>query len=187
MPHIHLPGGYPGIRGLFMYSPETALPLNHLVQTLLYEPSASSLTPGERELIAAYTSALNDCKYCASTHGAIAKWQLDGDEDLVNAVLDDPSTARVSDKMKALLQIAAKVQESGKKVTTADIESAKEEGATDKEIHDTVLISAAFCMYNRYVDGLATWAPDDPAVYDAIGKQRASEGYLTRPFMVKQD
>lgn len=187
MPHIHLPEGYPGIRSLFMYSPVTAQPLNLLVQTLLHDVSTSTLTPGERELIAAYTSGLNNCKYCASTHGAIAKWQLNGNENIVNGVINDPSTADISDKMKALLKIAAKVQEDGKKVSTEDIEFAKHEGATDKEIHDTVLITAAFCMYNRYVDGLATWAPDDPAVYDAIGKQRASEGYMTRPFIVKQD
>lgn len=185
MPHIALPGGYPGIRSLFMYSPATAAPLNHLVQTLLHDPATSTLTPGERELIAAYTSRLNTCKYCASTHGAIAKYQLDGDGDLVAQVLQDPQTAPISDKLKALLKIAARVQEDGKKVTAADIGTAREQGATDKEIHDTVLIAAAFCMYNRYVDGLATWAPEDPAVYEAIGKQRAAEGYMTAPFIVK--
>jgi alkylhydroperoxidase family enzyme len=92
----------------------------------------------------------------------------------------------VSDKMKALLRIAAKVQQSGKAVSETEIENAKNAGATDKEIHDTVLIAAVFCMFNRYVDGLATWAPNDDAVYDAIGKQRATEGYLTKPFTVKQ-
>lgn len=186
MPHIDLPKEYPGIRSLFMYSPDTARPLNDLVQTLLHDPATSTLTPGERELIAAYTSSLNHCKYCASTHGAIAKYQLEGNGDIVTAVINDPATAEISDKMKALLHIAARVQEDGKKVTPDDITSARQQGATDKEIHDTVLIAAAFCMYNRYVDGLATWAPDDPAVYDAIGKQRASEGYLTRPFKVSQ-
>ena len=184
MPHIALPEGYPGIRSLFMFSPETAKPLNDLVQTLLYDPASSTLTPGERELIATYTSSLNQCKYCASTHGAIAKYQLNGNEKIVKDVITDPTRAEVSEKLKALLKIAAKVQENGKKVTPADIAVAREQGATDKEIHDTVLITAAFCMYNRYVDGLATWAPEDPAVYDAIGKQRASEGYLTRPFKV---
>jgi len=185
MPHIALPGGYPGIRSLFMYSPATAAPLNHLVQTLLHDPATSTLTPGERELIAAYTSNLNTCKYCASTHGAIAKYQLEGNGTLVAQVLQDPQSAGISDKLKALLKIAAKVQQDGKKVTPADIGDARDQGATDKEIHDTVLIAAAFCMYNRYVDGLATWAPEDPAVYDAIGKQRASEGYMTAPFVVK--
>jgi uncharacterized peroxidase-related enzyme len=186
MPHIALPEGYPGIRSLFLYSPETARPLNDLVQTLLHDPATSTLTPGERELIATYTSSLNHCKYCASTHGAIAKYQLNGNADIVKDIINDPSKAEVSEKLKSLLKIAAKVQEDGKKVNPDDIAFAREQGATDKEIHDTVLIAAAFCMYNRYVDGLATWAPDDPAVYDAIGKQRASEGYLTRPFKVNQ-
>ncbi len=184
MPHIALPEGYPGIRSLFMYSPDTALPLNDLVQTLLHDPGTSTLTPGERELIAAFTSSLNECKYCANTHGAIAKHQLNGDAAIVAAVMKDPETAPVSDKMKALLQVAAKVQKGGRQVLPGDIARARQEGATDKEIHDTVLIAAAFCMFNRYVDGLATWAPDDNAVYDAIGKQRASEGYKTKPFKV---
>lgn len=185
MPHINLPEGYPGIRSLFMYSPVTAHPLNLLVQTLMHDPETSTLTPGERELIATYTSSLNRCKYCASTHGAIAKYQLDGNETVVKDILhNDIKGAEVSDKLKALLQIAAKVQQDGKSVTKEDIANAKEHQATDKEIHDTVLIAAAFCMYNRYVDGLGTWAPDDASVYDAIGKQRAGEGYMTKPFLV---
>ncbi len=185
MPHINLPDGYPGIRSLFMFSPATALPLNNLVQTLLHDPATSTLTPGERELIAAYTSSLNECKYCANTHGAIAKYQLGGNAIVVQDILrQDVSNATITGKLKALLGIAAKVQKSGKSVTEDDIALAREQGATDKEIHDTVLIAAAFCMFNRYVDGLATWAPDDDAVYDAIGKQRATEGYMTKPFVV---
>jgi len=186
MPYIALPEGFPGIRSLFMYSPDTAKPLNDLVQTLLHDPTTSTLTPGERELIATYTSSLNECKYCASTHGAIAKYQLDGDGELVKSVIKDPATADISPKLKALMNIAGKVQQSGRSVTPEDIDAARKEGATDKEIHDTVLIAAAFCLFNRYVDGLGTWAPDDPAVYDAIGKQRATEGYLTKPFKITQ-
>lgn len=184
MPYIDLPEGFPGIRSLFIYSPDTAKPLNDLVQTLLHDPTTSTLTPGERELIATYTSSLNECKYCASTHGAIARYQLDGDEDVVKNVIKDPFTANISSKLKALMNIAAKVQQSGRSVKPDDIDAARKQGATDKEIHDTVLIAAAFCLFNRYVDGLGTWAPDDPAVYDAIGKQRASEGYLTKPFKI---
>lgn len=186
MPHIALPVGYPGIRSLFMFSPVTAAPLNDLVQKLLHDPSTSTLTPGERELIATYTSSLNECKYCARTHGAIAKYQLDGNGELVDAVVHGPAEAGISGKLKALLAIAGKVQQDGKKVTSEDIAAAREQGATDKEIHDAVLIAAAFCMFNRYVDGLATWAPDDPAVYDAIGRQRATEGYKTPPFLVNR-
>jgi hypothetical protein len=86
--------------------------------------------------------------------------------------------APVSDKLKALLAIAGKVQKGGKSVTTADIERARKHGATDREIHDTVLIAAAFCMYNRYVDGLATWAPQDPQPYRERGAILAEDGYI---------
>jgi hypothetical protein len=103
---------------------------------------------------------------------------------IVQQVLADPETAPISAKIKALLKIAAKVQSGGKNVLSADIELARNEGATDIEIHDTVLITAAFCMYNRYVDGLATWQPDNPELYDKMGEQRAREGYLTAPFKV---
>ena len=186
MPHIALPQGYPGVRSLFVYSPATAGPLNDLVQVLLHDPATSTLTPGERELIATFTSSLNDCVYCANTHGAIARYQLGGNAAVVEQVRRDPAEADISEKMKALLAIAGKVQQSGKKVGEEDIAVAREKGATDKEIHDAVLIAAVFCMFNRYVDGLATWAPEDPAVYDAIGRQRAREGYKTPPFVVKE-
>jgi len=183
MPHINLSNEYPGIRSLFVFRPETAAPLNALVQTLLHDPHPT-LSAGERELIATYVSALNTCKYCCTIHGAIAKHQLGGDGELVKQVVADPDAAPISDKLKALLKIAAKVQKGGKNVTPEDIEAARNQGATDIEIHDTVLIAAAFCMFNRYVDGLATWQPDNDELYDKMGEQRAREGYLTAPFKV---
>ncbi len=185
MPHINLSNDYPGIRSLFVFRPETAAPLNHLVQTLLHNPHPT-LSAGERELIATYVSHLNTCKYCATIHGAIAKHQLGNDGDLVKQVLADPETAAISNKLKALLKIAAKVQAGGKQVTAADAAFAKNAGATDIEIHDTVLIAAAFCMFNRYVDGLATWQPDNEELYDKMGEQRAREGYLTPPLKVSR-
>jgi|HubBroStandDraft_6_1064221.scaffolds.fasta_scaffold147504_2 hypothetical protein len=66
----------------------------------------------------------------------------------------------------------------GKQVTSEDILRARQQGATDKEIHDTVLIAAAFCMYDRYVDGLATWAPTDADLYRENGRRLADEGYV---------
>jgi uncharacterized peroxidase-related enzyme len=137
------------------------------------------LTAGERELIATYVSSLNDCYFCQTVHGAIAAAHLDGDEDLVRRVKADFRYADISDKLKALLVIASKVQRGGKQVTAADVEEARKEGATDLEIHDTVLIAAAFCMYNRYVDGLATWQPEDENLYRERGKKTAREGYVT--------
>ena len=180
MPHINLKNDFPGIRSLFIYRPDTALPLNMLVQTMLHNPHPT-LTAGERELIAAYVSTLNNCKYCSTIHGAIAKHQLEGNDLIVQQVMSDPDSADISPKMKSLLRIAAKVQQSGKHVTGTEISNARNEHATDLEIHDTVLIAAAFCMYNRYVDGLATWQPDDAVMYDKMGAQRAKEGYMTPP------
>jgi len=159
------------------FRPETAKPLNELAETLLHAPN--SLAPGERELIATYVSYLNDCYFCQTVHGAIAAAHLDGDEDLVRRVKADFQHADISAKLKALLVIASKVQRGGKHVTAADVEEARNAGATDIEIHDTVLIAAAFCMYNRYVDGLATWQPEDEDLYRQRGKKTARDGYVT--------
>jgi len=80
--------------------------------------------------------------------------------------------------MKALLAIAGKVQKGGKHVTAEDVERARSHGATDKEIHDTVLIAAAFCMFNRYVDGLDTWQPHDAEFYREVESKRRRWGML---------
>jgi uncharacterized peroxidase-related enzyme len=176
MPHIQLSEGLPGIRGLFAFRPETAEPMSELAEILLHLPS--TLSPGDRELIATYVSSQNDCFYCQTIHGAIAAHHLNGDENLVVQVKRDFEHAPISDKLKALLVIAGKVQRGGKNVQAEDIDRARLQGATDQEIHDTVLIAAAFCMYNRYVDGLATWAPTDVAGYRERGGKVAREGYL---------
>ena len=176
MAHIHLPEGMQGIRGALAFRPETAKPLNELAEVLLHQPN--SLTAGERELIATYVSSLNDCYFCQTVHGAVAAAHLDGNEELVRRVKADFLHATISTKLKALLVIAAKVQKGGKNVTSEDVEAARREGATDIEIHDTVLISAAFCMFNRYVDGLATWQPHDEELYRVRGKKVAREGYV---------
>ena len=176
MPHIQLSEGLPGIRGLFAFSPETAKPMSELAQVLLHLPS--TLSPGERELIATYVSSEHDCFYCHTIHGAIAAHHLDGDESLVLQVKRDFEHAAISDKLKTILLIAGKVQRGGKNVQSEDIERARRQGATDQEIHDTVLIAAAFCMYNRYVDGLATWAPTDLGAYRERAGKVAREGYL---------
>ncbi len=176
MAHIRLPAGIPGILGPMAFSPETAKPLNALAEVLLRGPN--SLDPADREMIATYVSSQNDCYFCQNAHGAVAAYRLGGDEKLVNDVTLNFESAAITGKLKALLAIAGKVQRGGKQVTSGDIARAREQGATDREIHDTVLIAAAFCMYNRYVDGLATWAPSDAAMYRENGKRLAEEGYV---------
>jgi uncharacterized peroxidase-related enzyme len=137
-----------------------------------------TLSAGERELIATYVSARNDCTYCQTIHGAIAAHHLGHNEELVQRVKLDFEHAEISEKLKALLAIAGKVQLGGKNVTPADVDRARGLGATDLEIHDTVLIAAVFCLCNRYVDGLATWTPEDPEFYRQRAAIVATNGYV---------
>jgi len=175
MPHINLPEGLAGIRGLLAFRPEMTNPLRGFMEILMR--GENSLTRGERELIATYVSHLNDCLFCKSSHGATAEYYLQCDIGFIEEVKSNHKSAEISDKMKALLTISASVQRGGKNVSAEDIQQAKDVGATDYEIHDTVLIAAAFCMFNRYVDGLDTWAPDDPEFYKKGVKERAEAGY----------
>ena len=176
MAHINLPEGLPGIRGPMAFRPETAKSINELAEALLR--SENSLTRGERELIATYVSSLNDCFFCQNAHGGIAQHYMQCDMAFIDQVKKDYQSTIISDKLKALLTIAASVQKGGKYVTEDQIVKAKSLGASDREVHDTVLIAAAFCMFNRYVDGLATWAPQDREIYVKRGKQRAEDGYI---------
>lgn len=162
MPHIELHNDLPGMAGLMNFRPETGRPLTELTEVMLRGPS--DLSRGERELIAAHVSELNKCKFCADSHGAFAAAQL-------------PEDYEHTPKMLALLDIATAVTDSGRAVTSEMIAKAKENGATDIEVHDTVLIAAMFCAANRYVDGLATWAPDDPEAYRQMAETIVPHGY----------
>ena len=177
MAHIDLGNDLPGIRGPMVYSPATAKPLNELAEILLRDDN-NTLSRGERELIGAYTSYLNDCFFCQNVHGSLAQHYLQCDMSFIDAIKENYQMTLISEKLKSLLGIAGSVQKGGKSVTAEQIEHARSLGATDREIHDTVLIAAAFCMYNRYVDGLGTWAPQDRQFYINRAPQRAAEGYV---------
>ena len=179
MAHIDLGNDLPGIRGPMAYRPETAKPLNELAEILLRDDN-NTLTRGERELIGSYVSGLNDCFFCHNVHGALAQHYMQCDTQYIDDIKKDYSLTPISPKLKALLSIAGSVQKGGKYVTAEQIEQAKDLGATDNEIHDTVLIAAAFCMFNRYVDGLASFTPTDPAVYEEMG-ERMAKGYVMPP------
>ncbi|WP_192347769.1 carboxymuconolactone decarboxylase family protein [Algoriphagus sp. Y33] len=175
MTYIHVPDNLPGIRGLMAFRPDTAKHLNQLAEELLR--SENSLTRGERELIATHVSYLNDCFYCQHAHQALAGYYLACDFEKLDEIKANPDQANLSGKIKALLKIAGSVQKGGLQVTPDQIEKAKAKGATDREIHDTVLIAAAFCMFNRYVDGQGTEAPQDREFYKNRAEARANEGY----------
>ena len=180
MAYIPVEEHLPGITGLLEYRKDTAGPIRELTQFLLRGPS--TLTAGERELIATVVSHHNECRFCTSAHTAVADLLL-GDRETTEKIKHDISSAPVSIKMKALLNIAVLVQSGGKNVTAESIEKAKVAGATDVEIHDTVLIAALFCLYNRYVDGLATTTPNSSEFYSTLAAriansyQRLPQGY----------
>ncbi len=179
MPHIPLAEGVPGPRGPMLFRPETAEPMGEMAEILMRGPSTLSLA--ERELIGTYVSAENDCRYCQTIHGAVAAHYMGATEEqerLVAWIKRDFRSAPIPAKLKALLTIASHVQQGGKQVTAEDIAEARAQGATDLEIHDTVLIAANFCMMNRYVDGLATWAPEDKEFYRQRAASLAEHGYV---------
>lgn len=186
MPHITLPDALPGIVAPMTQYPETAKHLNALAEALLRGPS--SLTPGERETIATCVSGGNETVFCEKSHAAAARVLMGEQAPLVDLALRNPEHPDLSEKMRALLAIALKVRRSGQLVSTDDVARARAAGADDQAIHDTVLIAAAFCMYNRYVDGLATWQPKEDEMYVEVGLRLARHGYVSgvpRPPMVR--
>ena len=183
MAHIEVPPGVPGIRSLFMTRMDTAGPMLELCQTLLRGPSP--LTPGERELIASFVSSGNQCRFCTRAHSDTAALMIGGGSAVVRDVCTNYEAADISPKMKALLAIAEKVRSDARTVTADDIDRARREGAVDGDIHDTVLITGLFCMFNRYVDGLGAFTPDDRGPYDELAGRLAREGYMTVPGVSK--
>jgi uncharacterized peroxidase-related enzyme len=175
MAHIALPDGLPGIAGPMNAYPETGVHLRGLANALLRGPS--SLTPGERELIATSVSAGNQCVFCTRSHAAVAQQHLQAGRAAVEAALAGGECELVTPKLRALLALAELVRRDGRAATPEAVAQARAAGADDQAIHDTVLIAAAFCMFNRYVDGLATITPQDDASYDQMGARLASSGY----------
>lgn len=178
MAYIPVEEHLPGITGLLEYRKDTAAPIRELTQFLLR--GSNTLTEGERELIATVVSNGNKCRFCTTAHTAAADLLL-GNKETAKKVKDNIVTAPVSGKMKALLTIASMVRESGRSVTKEAIANAKAEGATDTEIHDTVLIAALFCLYNRYVDGLGTALPENETYYDTLAERLVTVGYNRLP------
>lgn len=176
MPHIELPPSFSGITAGFAFRPATARPLREFAEALLRGPSP--LSRGDRELIGTLVSTRNRCDFCASSHRAAAAHHFDRNYELVDRVLADHRAAPISERLRALLTIAERCVEDGRNVTQTDVEQARAAGATDLEIHDTVLIAAAFCLFNRYVDGLAMPGLPDDASYDQVGSVLSTAGYL---------
>jgi uncharacterized peroxidase-related enzyme len=133
--------------------PDTLIASNRTSDVLLR--GLNTLAPAERELIAIHVSAANHCVYCVTIHSAIATHHLGGDDQIVELVKQNFRKAPIPEKLKALLSIADKVKGDGKDLTDSDILRARRKGATDLEIHDTLLIASMFCMCSG-----KGWRPD---------------------------
>jgi uncharacterized peroxidase-related enzyme len=178
MAHITVPENVPGIRSLVMYRPDTGKHLYDLAQALLRHGSPDSdLSDAERELIASFVSKGNQTVFCTNSHAAAARYLFGEDQAVVDQTLANPDNASIRPKLKALLTIADHVRIDARTVSDELVDRAHAAGATDGDIHDTVLIAASFCMYNRYVDGLATLTPTDPTAYAAMGERMGTLGY----------
>ena len=175
MPHISLPVDVPGIRGPMMFRPDAAKHLLGLAETILRQPA--SLEQGERETIAAWTSYLNGCQFCMKSHAAAARAWFDAERTAaLDRLLGFEDMSGFSPKMRALLELSRALQGCVLGVQPAHVEKARAAGANDHDIHDTVLITAAFCMYNRYVEGLGTREAEESA-YEPMGRRLRDIGY----------
>ncbi len=177
-PHLPFAADLPGILGPLAFRPEMAAPLMAYTDQLLRGPSP--LTPGERELIAAFASHTNQCRFCTKSHAAVAGLHL-SDPQLVAAVLEDVELAPISPKLRALLKIARAVALNVAPVSDELMQAARDSGADDVSLHDAVLVAASFCMFNRYVESLRTFAPEDSQAYAAMGERLARVGYAVQP------
>jgi len=175
MAHIPLDETLPGMRSLLAYRPAIAPAMTSLMEVLMR--SDAGLSKGERELIGAMVSSLNDCFICHQIHGEIAQCFFDNNRQLIQQVKESYMDAPITARLKAILAIAASVQESGKAVSSAQVEAARNEGVSDMEIHDTVLIAAMFCMFNRYIDGLGVVSKDTPESFRERASMIAQMGY----------
>lgn len=178
MPHITLPEQTLGIRSLAAFRPDTGQHLYELAQTLLR--GESPLSEAERELIAAFVSHRNQCTFCFSSHAAASRYLFQDNAQVVDIVLDDYEAAPISSKLKSLLHIADCVRKDARTVSESLVETARSHGAVDRDIHDTVLIAATFCLFNRYVDGLATLtpSPDAAEIWAPMGERLGKHGYV---------
>lgn len=177
MPHVTLNSDLPGITGLLNTWPEPGAPIRDLTQFILR--GENSLTEGERELIASMVCVGNECQFCSNAHISAAARYI-GSKETVNTILNQPFGGIVSDRIAHLLAISQAVGRSGSLVNQEMIDAAKNAGATDVEIHDTVMIAALFSLYNRYVDGLATELPENESYYEVLADRLTTSGYVRK-------
>jgi uncharacterized peroxidase-related enzyme len=166
---------------VFRAYPDTARPLLDYHQALLRGPSPLSMA--ERELIAAYVSGLNACRYCHGVHAETAG--LFGiPEATLAALLSDVDTAPVSDPLKPLLRYVRKLTLTPSRLTPTDAEAVLAAGWSEKALHDAVSVCALFNLMNRLVEGLGVSADQD--YFASSARRLADIGYSGLKQMIGQ-
>jgi uncharacterized peroxidase-related enzyme len=178
--------GVPGISVALQLTPALGLHLRGLADELLVnEFAGATLQRHEREMLATATSAANDCFFCMDSHGAFATALLERDGLAERSGLIDVLKQGLSDgfdpKMQALLHIARTVRGTALDLRSEDVAVAKAAGATDQDVQLAVLIAAAFCMFNRMVDGFRAMTPPSAEAYRERAGQIAEYGYSGTP------
>lgn len=175
MAFITLDNTLQGMRQLLAYKPIIAGPMLALMEGVMRSNDGLSL--GERELIASYISYLNDCRHCQIIHGEIAQCLLNDDDFIMDTLRSNFKELKLNPRINAILNIVKCIHLGGKHVGASQIDAAKKIGITEMEIHDTVLISSMFCMFNRYIDGLGLESTDTELSFKQRAKQIAENGY----------
>ena len=158
---------------VFKQYPRLFEPLIEYHQRLLREDSP--FTMAERELLAAFVSAVNACRYCAGVHEATAR-RFGVDERVLAQLLDSPATAPVSERMKPVFSYVRKLTETPAKITEADVAAIFAAGWEDRALHDAVAVCALFNCMNRLVEGFGISA--SPDYYQVSSERLASDrGY----------
>lgn len=158
---------------VFRAFPETSKPLIEFHEVLLRGPSP--FTEAERELIAAYVSGLNRCRYCHGVHTATAE-RLGVPQGAVQKLVEGAETAEVSEKMKPILRYAQKLTDAPAGVTKADADAVFAAGWDETALYHTVAVTALFNFMNRLVEGLGIAL--DPAYVKPAAERLADRGYL---------
>ena len=164
---------YSKIWDLFAFAPETTHHLSLFTQGVMRQPA--SISAGMRELIAAYTSHLNACRFCASAHAAAAS-ELLGDEALVRGALRDLETSALDDKDKALLRFVGKVTAGLPALVQPDVATVQAAGWDDEAIYFAISACALFNFYNRWIT--ATGVPEMSSEAHRQQGKNLARGYV---------
>lgn len=166
-------GDYWQIWHLLAFDPEVAHHLAALSHSLMH--NKAPISPGLRELIAAYTSSLNQCEFCMKAHASVAA-ELLNDEVLVWSVLNDLDSSKIDTKQKALLRFVRKVTLAPASITATDTGELNATGWEDAAIFYAISACALFNFYNRWVSASGVQPVSDEA-FKRLGSRMAKVGY----------